>query len=145
MSDEIETKDNPVSEIQAEADSQASLVLADNTLKRSEDVMHDLLATARVGAVYSAPVIHGDTMVIPAAEVLSAVGYGNGVGGGGGGAGGGGGGGGRTFARPVAVIISTPSGVHVEPVVDATKVALAFFTMIGFMFSLASKMRKNKI
>lgn len=144
MNENIETKTNSPAEIEAGADSQSSLALANETLKRSEDVMHDLLATARVDAVYAEPVMHGETMIIPAAEVLSAMGYGNGVGGGEGGSGGGGGGGGRTFARPVAVVISGPNGVEVEPVVDVTKVALAFFTMLGFMVSLAARMRKNK-
>jgi len=62
----------------------------------------------------------------------------------GGGAGGGGGGGGRVFARPVAVIISGPEGVRVEPVVDATKIALAFFTALGFMVGMAARMRRGE-
>jgi len=60
-----------------------------------------------------------------------------------GGGGGGGGGGGRVFARPVAVIISGPEGVSVEPVVDVTKIALAFFTALGFMVGMASRMRRG--
>jgi uncharacterized spore protein YtfJ len=59
-----------------------------------------------------------------------------------GGGGGGGGGGGRVFARPVAVIVSGPEGVSVEPVVDATKIALAFFTALGFMVGMAARMRR---
>ena len=59
-----------------------------------------------------------------------------------GGGGGGGGGGGRVFARPVAVIISGPEGVSVEPVVDVTKIALAFFTALGFMVGMAARMRR---
>jgi uncharacterized spore protein YtfJ len=54
----------------------------------------------------------------------------------------GGGGGGHVFTRPVAVIISGPDGVRVEPVVDATKIALAFFTALGFMVGMASRMRR---
>src|SRR3989304_3171795 len=119
---------------------------------------------ASVESVYTSPVEHGEKLIIPAAEVLGALGFGMGAGMGvsenpdekdgveegegaedkekpaeasnsgpgveieGSGVGGGGGGGGRVFARPVAVIISGPDGVKVEPVVDATKIALAFFT-----------------
>ena len=60
-----------------------------------------------------------------------------------GGGGSGGGGGGRVFARPVAVIVSGPDGVIVQPVVDATKIALAFFTALGFMVGMASRMRRG--
>jgi uncharacterized spore protein YtfJ len=55
---------------------------------------------------------------------------------------GGGGGGGNATARPVAVIHVGPEGVDVEPVVDVTKISLAFFTMLGSIFLMARKMRK---
>ena len=58
------------------------------------------------------------------------------------GVGGGGGGGGAAAGRPVAVITIDQEGVRVEPVFDATKVALAFFTMLGSIFFMGSKMRK---
>jgi uncharacterized spore protein YtfJ len=54
----------------------------------------------------------------------------------------GGGGGGLSTARPVAAISIGPDGVHVEPVVDVTKVALAFFTTLGAMALMFSNMRK---
>ena len=38
----------------------------------------------------------------------------------------GGGGGGMTMGRPVAAITIGPDGVSVEPIVDATKIAIAF-------------------
>jgi len=57
------------------------------------------------------------------------------------GVGGGGGGGGGASGRPVAVISLSEEGVRVEPVVDATKVALAFFTALGSMFFMLMKMR----
>ena len=41
------------------------------------------------------------------------------------------------------MIISTPDGVRVEPVVDTTKIALAFVTALGFMFSMALRMRRG--
>lgn len=58
------------------------------------------------------------------------------------GVGGGGGGGGGATGRPVAVISISEDGVQVEPVVDATKIALAFFTALGSMFFMLTKMRK---
>jgi uncharacterized spore protein YtfJ len=58
------------------------------------------------------------------------------------GMGGGGGGGGGASGRPVAVISVTENGVEVEPVVDATKIALAFATALGSMFFMLTKMRK---
>jgi uncharacterized spore protein YtfJ len=58
------------------------------------------------------------------------------------GMGGGGGGGGGASGRPVAVISISEDGVVVEPVVDATKIALAFFTALGSMVFMLLKMRK---
>jgi uncharacterized spore protein YtfJ len=58
------------------------------------------------------------------------------------GMGGGGGGGGGASGRPVAVISVTEDGVEVEPVVDATKLGLAFFTALGSMVFMLLKMRK---
>ncbi|MGD2105819.1 MAG: hypothetical protein PVJ55_11985 [Anaerolineae bacterium] len=57
------------------------------------------------------------------------------------GMGGGGGGGGGASGRPVAVISISEDGVEVEPVVDATKIGLAFFTALGSMFFMLMKMR----
>jgi uncharacterized spore protein YtfJ len=54
----------------------------------------------------------------------------------------GGGGGGYSTARPVAAISIGPDGVHVEPVVDVTKIGLAFFTTLGAMALMFSKMQK---
>jgi uncharacterized spore protein YtfJ len=54
----------------------------------------------------------------------------------------GGGGGGFSTGRPVATISIGPDGVHVEPVVDVTKIGLAFFTTIGAMALMFSKMRR---
>jgi uncharacterized spore protein YtfJ len=119
-----------------------------------ETTMETLLDAASVGAVYGDPIQNGDTLIIPAAEVLSVAGFGAGSGYGtggpggdgpsGSGSGGGGGGGGRVLARPVAVIISSPEGVRVEPIVDPTKIALAGLTAIGFMLAMASRMRNPR-
>jgi uncharacterized spore protein YtfJ len=54
----------------------------------------------------------------------------------------GGGGGGVTLGRPVAVITIGPDGVRVEPIVDATKIAIAFFTTIGAMALMFARMSK---
>jgi len=54
----------------------------------------------------------------------------------------GGGGGGVTLGRPVAAITIGPDGVRVEPIVDATKIAIAFFTTIGAMALMFSRMMK---
>jgi uncharacterized spore protein YtfJ len=59
-----------------------------------------------------------------------------------GGVGYGGGGGGVTMGRPVAAITIGPDGVTVEPIVDATKVAIALFTTIGAMTLMFSRMQK---
>ena len=114
---------------------------------------------AQPSAVFGEPVTSGDRTVITACEVTMGLGFGYGMGsaggkpsGGEGGEGekgppmpavsGGGGGGGNATARPVAVIHVGPEGVDVEPVVDVTKISLAFFTMLGSIFLMARKMRK---
>jgi uncharacterized spore protein YtfJ len=119
-------------------------------VKSSFDVFQDttdqFFATANVNAVYSKPIRQGDTMVIPAAEVFSAFGFGIGEGSGvqgeqkGGGSGGGGGG--QSFSRPVAVVICTPQGVSIQPVIDRSKLWMAALTAAGFMLATLSKMRR---
>ncbi len=116
-----------------------------------------LFDAAKPEAVFSEPVTSGDYTVITASEIT--VGMGAGYGGGGGfspdedapddenndmdgGFGGGGGGGGGTMARPVAAISIGPDGVHVEPIVDPTKIAVAFFTTFFAMMMTLAKVRK---
>ncbi len=125
----------------------------------AEDTMQKFLDSASVDAVYGIPVQHGDSLIIPTAEILSGMAFGTGYGSGTGpgpsehkegeeakpgpmvgGSGGGGGGGGRVLSRPVAVVIADPNGVRVEPVLDITKVALAALTAFGFMFGMAARM-----
>jgi uncharacterized spore protein YtfJ len=138
MSDEIVPVEQP----------QVALDLIQNT-------MDEFLATADVHAVYGEPIEHGSTLIIPAAEVLCGMGFGVGSGSGSGsgedgspaagsGSGSGGGGGGRVFSRPVAVVISDSDGVRVEPVVDATKIALAALTAAGFMVGMILRMLSAK-
>lgn len=107
-------------------------------------VMERFISSADVRAVYGSPIEHGENLVIPSAEILCAGGFGLGSSGEANNDSGGGGGGVRVLSRPVAVIISGPHGVQVEPVVDVTKVALAFFTAIGFMASMAMRMKRNR-
>ena len=120
-----------------------------NTVQSTFD---KLLNPASVEAVYGSPISQGENIVIPAAEVLSAIGFGVGQGGGigsantestGSGGGGGGGGGGRVLSRPVAAIVLSPSGVCVEPIVDVTKILLGVFTTVGFMTAMFTRMNKR--
>jgi uncharacterized spore protein YtfJ len=129
--------------------------------EEGRELIEKLLTTARPSAVYGEPVTSGNYTVITASEVTSSVAYGFGLGGYTGpvkaadkepglegqsseadGGGGGGGGGGAATGRPVAVITVGPTGVEVQPVIDPTKIALAFFTALGAMGMMWSKMRK---
>jgi hypothetical protein len=42
----------------------------------------------------------------------------------------------------VAAIIIEPEGVRIEPIVDVTKLGLAFFTMLGSIFLMGLRMRR---
>jgi uncharacterized spore protein YtfJ len=135
MTDEVEfTYNKPEN---AEADSSLAVV---------EETLGKFLAVADVGRVYGQPIRKADTTIIPTAEVFSVMGFG--VGGGPsrrekGVKYGGGGGGGQTFSRPVAIIVASPECVQVKPVFDNTKILLAAFTTLGFMFSTLVKMRSK--
>lgn len=112
----------------------------------SQKALEDLFNTSGVERVYGKPVKHGETLVIPAAEVIVGAGFGAGSGSGPTegenetGSGGGSGGGGRAFSRPVAVIISGPEGVRVEPVIDPTKILLGALTASGFILAMMGRM-----
>ncbi len=138
--------------------------------ENSQEILEKFVETARPSSVFAPPLTAGDYTVITASEVYAGMGVGFGGGGGsapaapkepagdqppaespktdedelpaGAGVGYGGGGGGVTMGRPVAAITIGPDGVRVEPIVDATKVALAFFTTIGAMALLFSRMMK---
>jgi uncharacterized spore protein YtfJ len=119
-----------------------------------QDTMEEFLAAADVRVVYGEPIQHEDTIIIPTAEVLCALGFGVGSGGGTNAEqntdkpfeakGSGGGGGGRILSRPVAVVIASPEGIRVEPVVDITKVALAGLTALGFMVGMMFRMSRRR-
>jgi uncharacterized spore protein YtfJ len=124
----------------------------DEALLVTQNTLDAFLAAASVEAVYGEPVEHEDNLIIPAAEVLSGMGFGAGGGLGGSeseedngsGAASGGGGGGRVLSRPVAVIVASPQGVRVEPVVDFTKIALAALTAGAFMVGMLMRLLNPK-
>ena len=118
-----------------------------------------LTDVAEPASVFGDPITVDGQTVITAAEVNVGLGYGYGMGGGSEqaeeaeqsddepsppptGFGGGGGGGGSSTSRPVAVIHVNAEGVHVEPVVDVTKVALALLTTLGTIVAISAKIRK---
>ncbi len=118
------------------------------TQEQATELLNRLITTARAESVYGEPIERDGVTVITASEVMVALGFGMGsgvgaesparkdeqesaaaaMGGSDFGGGGGGGGGGYAGARPVAVISIVDDRVTVEPVVDATKLGLAFFT-----------------
>ncbi|MEP6994920.1 MAG: hypothetical protein ABI968_10395 [Acidobacteriota bacterium] len=114
----------------------------DDAPNRAAQVMETLIAAADVSKAYGPPIQRGETLIIPAAEVLAIAGFG--MGGGSGTASGpdgksrrgkGGGGGGRAMARSVAVVVASPEGVYIKPIFDLTKVALAALTAAGFVWA----------
>jgi uncharacterized spore protein YtfJ len=119
----------------------------DSALTIIENNLDRFLAVASVDAVFGEPIEKGDTLLIPTAEVGAAMGFGVGDGAGineagSTNSGSGGGGGGWNFSRPVAVIVASPEGVRIEPVVDVTKVAIAALTTMGFMLGLVMRMMR---
>ena len=138
--------------------------------ENSQQILEKFVETARPSSVFAPPLAAGDYTVITASEVYAGMGVGFGGGGGSGpaaseepigdqppaespdadedqlpagsGVGYGGGGGGVTMGRPVAAITIGPDGVSVEPIVDATKLAIALFTTIGAMALMFARMSK---
>jgi uncharacterized spore protein YtfJ len=138
--------------------------------ENSQEILEKFVETARPSSVFAPPLTAGEYTVITASEVYAGMGVGFGGGGGSGpgdsdepagdqppaeqpaadeglppgsGVGYGGGGGGVTLGRPVAAITIGPDGVRVEPIVDATKIAIAFFTTIGAMALMFSRMANS--
>lgn len=104
-----------------------------------QPTLDKLTEAATVRLVYGEPVAHGDTVVIPAAEVLTALGFGSG---GGGLRYWGGGGGGWTIARPVGVIVLTPRGVRVKPIFDFNKLIATALPILGVLLTLLLRARR---
>ena len=118
-------------------------------LQAVQTTLDKFLSAANIEAVYAPPIHEGENVIIPAAEILSIAGFGMGGGSQDTGenenaAGGGGGGGGRVLSRPVAVIVISPAGVRVEPILDLTKIVLAVLTTLGFMIAMLNRMSNRK-
>jgi uncharacterized spore protein YtfJ len=122
--------------------------------EQGSELLEKLIAAGRADAIFSPPVESGEYKVITVAEARIGMGYGFGGGGGvddkerGGESppnaayGVGGGGGGASMARPVAIVEIGPNGARVEPIVDPTKIVLAFLSMLITVFSMGARMRK---
>jgi uncharacterized spore protein YtfJ len=127
-------------------------IIAENIANQesANKLLERLVETARPEAVFGSPVTQGEYTVVTAAEVSIGMGFGFGGGGSvspmGEGSesvpnyGTGGGGGGGAAARPVAAIEIGPQGVIVEPIIDVTKIVLAFFTALGAMAVMMVRM-----
>jgi uncharacterized spore protein YtfJ len=128
---------------------------AESSIQVIQDTLDYFLSSASAEAVYHEPIKHGNTLIIPTAEIVSVMGFGLGSGMSSGmpnesaetgkeanasGSGAGGGGGGSVFSRPVAVIVSSPEGVRVDPVFDLTKIALAGMTTGVLMFGMIARL-----
>ncbi len=142
--------------------------VSSTTGKPEQDIdrfLEKVLAAAQPGAVFSAPVVSGAYTVITASEVFAGGGMGFGSGTGPalasahdgeqgttgqvtGGSGGGGGGG--SHARPIAAILIGPDGVKVQPIADATKIAIAAIgawasvALMAFRLARRTKHAKEK-
>ncbi len=138
----------------------------DKTIATIRETMENLTRIAATDAVYGKPIKSGGITIIPTAEVLCGMGFGLGSGSYNpseedqpvqeqrtakdetspepmSGSGSGGGGGGYSFSRPVAVVIVSPEGVRIEPVLDRTKIALAALTTAGFMIGMMARMLRQ--
>ncbi len=113
----------------------------------AERTMSRFLRAGSVEAVYGEPIQRGDVTIIPAAEIVGAMGFGLGSGTGqtGQGNASGAGGGGGIQSRPVATVVITPNGVRVQPIVDMTKLWLAGLTTVGFIVGTISRMNRGRI
>ncbi len=141
----------------------------DKAHERAAEVLTELVSVASADKVYSEPVVTGDRTVITAAEVRTGMGFGYGLATGTRGRGGhatesevkarvaswgrgwrnrgrgeprgGGGGGGQAAGRPVAVVTIDPDGVHVQPVLDRTKIFLTTVMALGAVGLVLVRMR----
>ncbi len=129
-------------------------------MDRTHELMNKLVGIGDPGAVFSPPLTVGERTLVTASESYVALGLGFGSGSelnldeqpSGTSAtdesprltsqGGGGGGGGLSLRRPIAAIVVGPHGVEVQPIIDLTKIGLAFITVLGSMAFLLSRMRR---
>jgi uncharacterized spore protein YtfJ len=117
-----------------------------------------VLAAAQPSAVFSPPVVSGAYTLITASEVMAGggLGFGTGTGptstpqvngkattAGGIAQGSGGGGGGGSYGRPIAAILIGPDGVKIQPIADATKIALAAIAAWSSVALLAIRLARR--
>lgn len=123
----------------------------------AKEFLQKIVNIAKPDHVFSHPVTAGDKTVITASETFAALGFGYG-----GGSsdrageageegnsaesshdqGGGGGGGGTILNRPVAAIAVGPDGIEVQPIIDPTKIIIAFFTAMITILTFMSRMKQ---
>ncbi len=122
----------------------------------AKDFLQKMVNIAKPDHVFSHPVTAGDKTVITASETFAALGFGYGGGSSDRGAdvdgddsaesshdeGGGGGGGGTILNRPVAAIAVGPDGIEVQPIIDPTKIIIAFFTAMITILTFMSRMKQ---
>ncbi len=111
---------------------------ARNLVGAAQQTLDRLVEAARPSAVFGQPIERGAVTIIPCCEIVLGMAMGGGgaspaAGGNEASVGEGAGGGGGVRGRPVAAIVISRDSVRVEPIVDATKVALAALTTAGFM------------
>lgn len=115
-------------------------------IEGSFEVTDQIFGAASVDMVYAEPVEAGQYTIITASEVFAAGGIGSGYGSGiddetlEEGEGVGMGGGGTSSARPVAAIVIGPGGVRVEPIVDVSKLGIAFISAMAGIFIAVGRM-----
>jgi uncharacterized spore protein YtfJ len=127
------------------------------TVDDARDFLQKMVNIAKPDHVFSHPVTAGDKTVITASETFAVLGFGYGSGGaeredveGENGesaelaieGGGGGGGGGTILNRPVAAIAVGPDGIEVQPIVDPTKIIIAFFTAMITILTFIARMKQ---
>ncbi len=122
---------------------------------KANEVIGRLFEIAQPEQAFGNTVTQGEYTVVTASEVSVSMGLGYGGGGGGGtdqekedvetgqGFGVGGGGGGVAMSRPIAAIEIGPRGIVVEPIIDVTKISLAFITGLGTMAMMLAKMKNS--
>ncbi len=135
------------------AEQQSLGALAVRNYAEAKELIGRLFEVVQPSSVFGSPVQVGERTVITASETWVSMGFGFGFGGCQAvppeeaddpdeNVGGGGGGGGYAGSRAVAVISVGPKGVSVEPIIDVTKLGLAFLAVFTAFFAAMVKLRK---
>lgn len=106
-----------------------------DVLKEAQELTDNMLASTKPSAIFGEPVQVGEHTILTASEVGAAMGVGKIIVATGGG--------GTAFGRPVAVVTAGPDGVKVRPVIDITKIGLAFLTVLGSFLVMWRNMQKR--